>query len=251
MRSAFLLLLVSILLPAPTQADTIHPEARARLDSATAHYEAGNYEDAISDFRVAYEIDPQPRVLFAWAQAERKSGDCRSAVRLMNKYLESRPPERAAQVARQVIETCEAALATRPPEPEPKPEPPPPPMPTVIPPPPAPPPGVRTPWYADPIGDTLGVAGLIGLGVGTTFFIRSSATQSEVEHATNYAEYNKAIDSARSQRTFAIIGVATGSALLTAAIIRWLTRDSAPEATSVVGWTDGDRGAGLSLVGRF
>lgn len=91
--------------------DDAAPSLRAGLQA----YKEARYEDAIEQFEAAYAIDPNPAYLYAWAQAERESGDCQSAVRLYERFLEGAVEPAAAEAARKNIERCDSQRPTPPP----------------------------------------------------------------------------------------------------------------------------------------
>lgn len=97
------------------------PEARAHLERGMRHYEAQDYERAVSEFRAGYTLEPHRHFLYAIGQAERMRGNCERAIAAYNSFLRTNPPTSEAERASQNIERCEASLAqTPPPEPEPE-----------------------------------------------------------------------------------------------------------------------------------
>jgi tetratricopeptide (TPR) repeat protein len=228
--------------------------ATARAQSAddlvadgVAAYEAGNYAEAVSAFGKAYTLDPQPKTLFAWAQAERKNGNCPAAVKLFKRYLDTNPPERSAKTAKGIVAECALAEPTTPPPADPPPEP--------EPEPPKPPPKQAdrapsgSPWYTDVVGDVLLGVGVAGLAVGGTFFFLSTSSQSAADEATTYGEYADKIDQAKTQRTIAIIALAGGGAFVIGAIVKYATRGKGKEPGVSV-WTDG-RAGGVVFSGTW
>src|SRR4051812_16384314 len=173
MRLACLLAIVVVVSPAIARAD-IAPPAKAHLDAGLAQYKAGHYESAIGEFEAAYEIDPDPQLLFAWAQAERLADHCASAIPRYPKYIASKPSAEAADLANNGIALCEAkaqpgatcAAGERP-----------------------------VPWYKDPVGGAV-VGGTIALGVGIGFLIASSGTSDRAGRAQTSAAFDDLIDRA-------------------------------------------------------
>jgi tetratricopeptide (TPR) repeat protein len=98
---ALLLVLATTSLVTPRHAHAgeppMKPEARALLDAGLGHYAAKDYEAAIAAFRRGYELDARAEFLFAWAQAERLSGDCASAIELYEMFIASGPPPEQSQ----------------------------------------------------------------------------------------------------------------------------------------------------------
>jgi hypothetical protein len=181
----------------------------------------------------------------------RLGGDCATAVKLYDQFLKTNPPPDQEANAQGNMQKCKDILGTseQPPDHSNDHVTPPPP------PPPPPPPGgphqivKNKPWYTDVLGDSLAGVGVVGLAVGGVFFASSSSSQSTAQSAMTYQAYSDAITKAQSQRTIAIVGLASGAALLTAGIVRYATRSST-ETTMVSIWTDG-KSTGLVAFGRF
>jgi hypothetical protein len=89
--------------------------AAAHFQRGGAHYAARAFEAAILEFQAAYDLEPRREYLFAWAQAERLSGDCVSALVLYDRFLATHPPGRQEGAAQENRALCVEALATRPP----------------------------------------------------------------------------------------------------------------------------------------
>ena len=64
---------------------------REILDSATRHFQVGNYEQAIVEFQEAYQRRQLPTLLFNIAQAHRKSGHWAEALSLYERFLKDDP----------------------------------------------------------------------------------------------------------------------------------------------------------------
>lgn len=63
-------------------------------------FAAGQYNEAISAFRTAFELYPKPELLFNLAQAQRISGDHAAALRSYERYVELEPSGPASDDAR-------------------------------------------------------------------------------------------------------------------------------------------------------
>jgi hypothetical protein len=124
-------------------------------------YDTQSYAEAIAEFKLGYQLDPNPRFLFALGQAERQAGDCRNAIEAFRAYLRAKPPARSAAAANELIAECEhATAATRATAPV---------VPTDVPPPPAlelaaPRPPPRRPRIATWVGVGLTLAAVITAG---------------------------------------------------------------------------------------
>lgn len=86
------------------------PRARPHVEAAARHYDDGEFVEAAEEFEAAYRIDPQPRLLYAMAQAQRLSGDCRRAIRTYEAFLRTSPSATQVEAARDNIERCQADL---------------------------------------------------------------------------------------------------------------------------------------------
>ncbi len=106
MTAALLFPIVLSAFSALAPADAIDPEARERFDRGLTSYNAKEYASAIRSLRVAYALDPQPGILFAWAQAERLHGRCTWATKLYKRFLKTRASAQQAEAARVGIDRC-------------------------------------------------------------------------------------------------------------------------------------------------
>ena len=64
----------------PAAASSLKPAALVHLQAGMKLYEEEHYVEAIAELRAGLAIDPQPDILYALGQAERKRGDCKRAV---------------------------------------------------------------------------------------------------------------------------------------------------------------------------
>jgi len=203
-----------------TEAAPLGSAAQGHLDAALKHYAQRRYEAAITEFRAAYEKEPRREILFAWAQAERLSGDCPSAMALYQKFLGSDPTSAEESAARLNLKRCEEALG-QPAAPPPAPTPPPPavvPPPTVTPPPPSTPPPTRTSWRQDRLGIGLTAAGGLTLAVGAVL-AGVSATNAP-QGALTYQAYTDRLGSAEGLRAGGLVLVGVGAGILVTGIVR-------------------------------
>ena len=259
-RIAVVVIGLVLTLPSSASADgEMSADAKQHYDKGIAHYAAKEYEAAVAELRTAYFVEPRREIVFAWAQAERLSGDCASAIPLYRKYLASNPPAATAATVKGHMDKCiaqvgpggEAADPTKPP-----PKPVAAPVAPVAPVPvdkPAPATTVtrKKPFYKDVIGDSLAIAGIAGLGAGGTFFYLSIRSKHDRDDATSYAEYEAAADKMVLRRQIAIGALAAGGALLTGAIIRWSLHGGGKETVPALGASVDAHGASVSVLGRF
>jgi len=64
---------------------------KTHYDLALALYQAQKFEDAIPEFKAAYQLTPKPGLLFNLAQAYRKAGHPREAIEYYDRYLSATP----------------------------------------------------------------------------------------------------------------------------------------------------------------
>lgn len=228
-------------------------KAERHFNRALKLFREKKFKDAAGEFERAHTVDPRPDILFAWAQAERISGDCDKAVELYNDLRELDLPPADSRAVLEGLERCDAVGRQQPPPDEPKQSPPPETDPgkaeamakTEA------PSAEGSPWWTDPIGDVFLVTGVIGLGVGTGFYVVSSSDRSAAEDATSYETHVVLQDRAKKRRLISIVALSASGVLITGALVRYLLRDddSAPATTASV-WSDGVA-AGLAFGGSF
>jgi hypothetical protein len=167
------------------------------------------YQKAIAEFKLAYDEEPRPEILYSWAQTERLSGNCRGAVDLYRRFLAGNPPKEHAEAARLNIVRCgesveptaaPAAATTI----------------VVAPPPP------RRPWYKDIAGGVLSGVGVAGLALGTGFFVGSNSEDDAATNAVTYGDHAHHTELAQSYRIVGITGLAAGGVLLAIGIGRYI-----------------------------
>jgi tetratricopeptide (TPR) repeat protein len=229
--------------PSPRKPDAdadAKAQAKGHLDRGLKHFAEREYEKAIAEFEAGQKLDPRPDLVFALAQAERLSGDCASAVLYYREFLAGEPPEKQAEAARTNLERCENVLATsraREDEAAAKAAPPPSVEPTPAPVATEPPPPaeirIRRPWYTDVLGDVLLGTGVVAAGAGGYFWLRSADSRDAALDATDYGEYTSRLDDAKLERTIAIGALSAGGVLVTAAVVRYLTRGDQVERAPV------------------
>jgi tetratricopeptide (TPR) repeat protein len=88
---SLLVLLSLTIAAAPAMADG--SEAQRHFEGAAKAYQEGRYQDAVDLFLKAYQVDPQPELLYNVAQAYERLGDVRNALRSYRDYLRQRPAE--------------------------------------------------------------------------------------------------------------------------------------------------------------
>jgi tetratricopeptide (TPR) repeat protein len=219
---------VVLALLAPPQPLT-NPDAKAKLQAAQAAFKANDFDAAAAAVEAAYIIEPNPILLYPWAQAERSRGNCAAAVELYRRFLDSDPPEAAATPARENMQRCqeqlEAEAAAQPeetdvveevieedPEPEPEPEP-------VTPKDDAP---KAKAWYADPVGGVLVGVGVVGVGVGAGLMGAGASRAGKAADVETHSEYLDARDKATGLRNGGAIALSIGGALIVGGVVRYV-----------------------------
>ncbi|TMQ02483.1 MAG: tetratricopeptide repeat-containing protein [Deltaproteobacteria bacterium] len=229
--------------------------ARPYFDRGAAAYAAGDYAEAIDVFERGQRLDAHPDFLYALAQAYRKQGDCVRAIALYQAFLATRPPDDEASRARANLERCPLAPAEPNPA-NPRPVNPPPANPPANPRPVNPPPSLGSttasssagpnretpspapqvePWYADVTGGVLAGAGVLGLGVGTTYLILSDKNLARANQGPVLGDAERLTDSASRDRQIGAWCLVGGGALAVGAIARYaLHRRSSAAADRTV-----------------
>ena len=245
--TAAILAFAPVALAADPQA-AVRARARAHYRAGDAAQKAGRYDDAVAEYRAAYELLPLPGLLFNIGQAYRLKGDKVHALEAYRKYLDVEPDGRASPEAREHIAALDAAVAAqakerepapadKPPEPAPPPAPPPV-VPTTVEPEPIRPPVVdRAPAVASGSGSTLRYAGIatgiagVGLVVGGVIVnLHAKSLQNDIE-----AMYSADTDSSgkAANRTMIILYSAGAAAIVTGGILYYLgARADEPKAVT-------------------
>lgn len=73
------------------RADSNDEAARIHFQSGTRYYERGDYEDAVREFRAAYELSGRPQLLYNLYLAHERLGHYREAAQALGGYLEQAP----------------------------------------------------------------------------------------------------------------------------------------------------------------
>ena len=246
-----LLVIGALLASVPAMAAPKGKAAKAAFDRGVAAYQKGDFPGASEALGQSYRLEPDIETLFAWAQSERQQNNCESALDLYTKLLELDMPAENKDAVRAKMDECKAIIAAKtgvldkpldPPKQEDKP---------VEPPPveePKPQPEGRSPWWKDPIGDALTVGGVVALGVGGYFLY--SAKQAEDKSKENDAVFEAQQDKAESHGKIGVVLTLTGGAFIVGGIVRYMTRSSGKESTTVTGWVTSDSGV-VAAFGRF
>jgi tetratricopeptide (TPR) repeat protein len=204
------------------------------------HYEAKRYQKATAEYRAAYELAPEPALLFNIGLALEAAGELADAIQSYRRYVGASPNGDAAPEARRRIERLEKTIKEQPmadpkqekAQPQPNPVvPPPSSSPRAGPDPVATPPGAAnlTRKRSDEPSNSLlwpalvtGAAGAVALGFGikTGFDVRSlSSDLSEGDGAWTAEEIADFDRGETLERRAIILSAAGGAALVTGAIL--------------------------------
>jgi tetratricopeptide (TPR) repeat protein len=223
MRLALATLLLFGFIAAPARADKTS-DARELYDKAITHYDLADYDNAIAEFKQAYELSREPGLLFNIAQSYRLARDYQQALFFYTRYLDLKPnaPNRADAEAQ--IAKMKEAVKAMPPPPAPAPAPPPPvtppPPPEVTPPPvAAPPPSPRPRFVHTRRGHAtiaLAVIGAAALGASAGTGVEALTIRSRYDAGCMTGPCDGALYS--RGRTYAIITDALISAGVVSAV---------------------------------
>ena len=172
-------------------------DAKKHIAAATEAHQQGKYDLAINELYAAYNLDPQPDLLYAIGQVEVKRGHCMDAIRAYEKFLESKPAPEPAAAAQEAIESCKAQ--------EPPPAPPPVEAKPASAPPPPPPPPEGKPFYTDIIGSALVGGGILAGAAGAVFYVAALHKLDDADKAATYDAHGSLVHDAETQRNIALV----------------------------------------------
>jgi len=224
------------------------PSERAKGHAAAAkrHFDAKQYDQAITELRAALRLDPKPGYLYALGQAQRLGGDCAGAIQSYDQFLNTLPPERQAENARENIARCEAELAARPAS-----------QPAAG----APesqaaavreaPPPRRAAWYTDVLGDALCGGGLVLAITGTAVWGAGRKAAGKANSATSYDDYLANADGAAPMQRAGVAVLAVGVSLIAAGVVRYVLRPTRRLERPLVTAAPAPGGGAVLVSGRF
>jgi tetratricopeptide (TPR) repeat protein len=222
-------------------------------------YGDGAYEAALLEFRAGFALEARPELLFALAQAERKSGDCASALVYYRRFLGTEPPAEQAAAAQLQLDRCQEALGSAPETegrvaaPVDRREAAPPPV--IVTPEPAAAIGGEAPrrdaWYRDRLGVGLLAGGAAGTLVGLGLLSSANGAANDARDAVTYDDYDRSASVAERRQLLGAVVAAGGAVVLGVAAYRLIVkrRSAAPARTVEVGVVGG--GVSLSWRSRF
>lgn len=213
--------------PAPDSADD-------HFRRGVNHFQLQDFEAAASEFKAAYQAANRDEYLFAWAQAERLSGDCPSAIALYKKLLDATESARDAARARDGLEQCRRALAGSVP------------LSNATPTPTNEPSDSRRALHRDPIFWGLAGTGAAALIVGASFGFHARSLADSAESAQTAPEFERRASDFDTSRRVAWIATSSGVVLAAGTVVYALLRQQPRSEPSpyVSGWLS-DSTAGL------
>jgi hypothetical protein len=228
----------------PAHADDPGTQAGIHAEAGKKAFAAERYAEAIAEFRAANALTPDPKLVYAIAQAQRMSGDCAGAIASYREFLATKPApdKKLAEYSRENIERCEQELAKNPTpapvvEPTPAPVVVPTPAPQPLPLPVAPEPRDTAPsWTSDWMGHGLVGGGIATITVGTVLFIKGRGAANDVNAATDHERYLAARADAESALTYQRAGVGLwimGLGLVSWGVTHYARWTSNPEETRI------------------
>lgn len=244
--------------------------AKVQFDKGVAAYKKSDFAAASVAFDKSLALEVDLETLFAYAQAERKQGHCDKASELYVKLLAMKMPAQNKAVVKDQLEECKriiadeaaaaeqariAAAHVEPEPPQPPPQPAPPPEPatpvhlveahrepaTLV---------VSHPWYTDAAGDTMVLVGIVGLAAGAGLLVSAHSAEAQSKTAVDYDRFQALDDKASSRGVYGVVASSVGAALVIGGVIRYATRSSTSETSTVTGWVT-PTGGGLALTGGF
>jgi tetratricopeptide (TPR) repeat protein len=230
--------------PKPTAKATV----KEHMERAAKAHKEGKFDVALTELEAAYELEPQPKLVYAIAQVYAKLDRCSEAITHYEQFIAETEDKSQHSIAKQAIAACKqkleasaAAVDTKP-ETEPKPVEPTPPQP-VDEPKPAPPPVkvepqpapivTHSPWYTDMLGDALVIVG-VAAGVGSVFTYQAAQSDLDAaESAPTLDGYKDLVDSAERKHLYTLVLAGGGAALVIGGVLRYTLRDSRRESSGV------------------
>lgn len=213
----------------------LDPAAQAHLEAGDAAYRAADYVNASRELEAAYRIDPQPVLLYAWAQARRMAGACDEAIALYRRYIATGVTDSQAAAANAGIGLCETSMAaaprTNPSSPGQE-------TATVVGPLNEAPRSERARWYRNTRANILIVSGVVVTGVGIGFLVAAERSQDRARNAEYRDDFGELLDQTTLRRRIGYPAAGVGLALVVAGVVAYTFRHDRGPPMAAVG-TDG------------
>lgn len=176
--------LVAALLCASTVAAAdpeLKPAAKALDESGLERFRQRDYAAASRDFEAAYSADPQPQLLYAWAQSERLAGRCSRARELFSRFLAYPVSDAQASAAHDLMAEC-----AEPDEPY--------------------------TWYGNRLADGMVIGGVVFIGIGIAFLVAGSSATQDAMGETALTAFDRDLDHATFDRRLGFTALSLGTA---------------------------------------
>jgi tetratricopeptide (TPR) repeat protein len=235
-------LLIAALLQTP------EPDAKQLTEQGLAHYNVGEYDKAIDEFKRAYLLSKTPVLLFNIAQAQRLKGDCKEALQSYKAYLRADPSAQRAKIDARIaeMEKCvKEKPEVAPPPPQTQTQTPPQtqtqtqtqtltltPTPTPTP---TPAPVERTPPSKVP-PLLLGAGGLVVAGVGTALLISVSGDVNDLQNSCSPHCDPKTWDGLPGRADIAYVLIGVGGAAVVGSVVWYYLRGRSEESSYSRTW---------------
>jgi tetratricopeptide (TPR) repeat protein len=112
-RNAIAIVLLLLMWPRALFADEGAAEAKRLYLSGTKHFDLGEYQQALEDFKSAYRVRDEPVLLYNIAQCERLLGHNEEAMRSYKAYLRRSPTAPNRDEVEAKITALEQAVSAR------------------------------------------------------------------------------------------------------------------------------------------
>jgi tetratricopeptide (TPR) repeat protein len=86
-------------------------KAAEHVAAAKKAFAAGKYADAIGEFRAANTLAPDPKIVYAIAQAQRMAGDCAAAIVSYDEFIQASTDKKLVEFSKANIARCKEQLA--------------------------------------------------------------------------------------------------------------------------------------------
>lgn len=184
-------------------------DAAAKAEEGKKAFAENRYADAIAAFRAANELVPDPKLIYAIAQAQRMAGDCAAAVTSYEEFIKTKADDKLVEYSQANITRCKEQLAKEQPVQPVEPVKPVEPAQPVAQPLPPPPPPREQPasWTGDWLGHGLVVGGVIATALGIVVWSGGRGDAAAVGDATTHEEFLAARDAADGAVTRQRIGL--------------------------------------------
>jgi tetratricopeptide (TPR) repeat protein len=227
MKRILLSLILILATVGSATADSAQERARGLNRKAMTQYDLGRFDDAIRLFQEAYEVFPEPKILFNLAQAFRKKQAYKEALESYRSYLRNAPGAPNRAVVEERIKELEQLIASqqasdaKPPDGV-----------TSVPPPvvgpqkPAPsltttPIDTGRRWYQDPVGWTLAGSGAVAAAAGVAFLVHASSQQDDLA-TTSEADRDGLRDDIHRNQLLGGVALGVGGALVVAGAVKFV-----------------------------